>query len=495
MQKTMQQATPFLRKKWAVVAALALFLVFVAVKLPTFGLAYVNRDEPLYSWQSLAIYHNPELLFSGEVNTPYSALIPAMASPLNAVFNPPIPVRAIVFLFSLVALAFTYLIGKEIFCKKTGLAAMLFLMLSPCFFYFASKAMPDVPLVALGTIAIYLLLTMNKKRAALLPFVVLAMCLIKPSSLVVLPPIAIFLTAKFRKRLPSKWVVLIILALAALFAGIFLLFEPLLMHLAAKSFASSWSYALFALLKANHFFWRIAGIPMALFALVGAIKLRKRTDLKAMMLPQWIFLTVLPFLALKIGVDRYYLLAVPAVAVIAGKGLVALIEKKHYLAISIIFIIAVGLLIFSTNFSNFEYSRDFDFANSNKRFENLSSWFSEKVGNQDSIIILSGEYYQRTIKACIEKNLPNSFEQVILNPSKEEFESIVSNNSKNHFVVVDSQTLKGRARRAGRNIWIDAKGLDWEEYIRIKGFEKVKESASENDLFLEIFYIYKKSAG
>jgi len=483
----------FLKEHWVKLALIVLILAFASVKLQTLNMSYINRDEPLYSWQSLAIYHNPELVFSEEVNRPYPAVIPLLSAPLNALFELPIPMRLIVFLFSFVALVFTYLVGKEMFSKKAGIVAAILLALSPIFFYFSTKAMPDVPLVALGTIAIYLLITLNKRKAILLPFVVLIMYLIKPASFVVFPPIVIFLLAKYRKQLQTKQIAVILLAAAILVTGVFFIAEHNAPNeLVRTSFAPGWNYFKFALLILEMVSWRVAGIPMVLFSLFSAIKLRKEMTANAGLLILWVFLTAFPFFLAKIWVARYYLLLVPALAIIAGEGLAYLIEKKKYALLGATVLSVIVLIFISANYSNVIYKTDFDWKYTNETLQELEAWIGANVSEDSKLIIVSDPYIMRTIRLSAENSLKNPRKQMVVNPTKGEFEAIVEETGE-HYLILEDATPTGRSMIPVSETWLYAQEVDWQDYLKEQGFEKIKEIPPKNSYFIEAYSVYKKS--
>jgi len=487
----MEKATNFAKKHWALISILILVSIFTAAKFSTFNLAYVNRDEPLYAWQSLAIYHNPELAFSAEVNYFYSSFMPLLASPLHLFFEPPSPVRIVVFLFSITALIFTYLIGKKIFSKRAGIAAMAFLMLSPCFFYYATKAMPDVPIVALGTAVIYLLLTLNRRKTLLLPPILIVMYLIKPASLIVLPPIAIFLLVKYRNKINKTQMALAGLAFILLVLGAFLL-SPYTKWSSPWPPGSTVSQIWSPFLIANHFFWQTAGISLSIFALIGAIMLRKRTEAGTGLLLLWIFLTPLPFVMLRATIERYCLLAVPALAVIAGKGLEELAAKRKYAALGLSLIAIASLSVFSLGFSNNPYVWDypnpegFGAVYLDERLEEFEGWIASNAKNEDLFIILANEYMMRGIRMAGEKALPEPRKQMVVNPKKRSFEEIIKDNSRAYYLVVDDKSQD-------KEFWLFSQDLDWENYLKELGFKKIREFPQKGVFFTETYYIYCKA--
>ncbi len=482
---------PFAKEHWVKMAIILLLFCFAGVKFQTFNRSYVNRDEPLYAWQSLAIYHNPEMVFSPEINYWYAfALVPAIAAPLNALFDPHLPVRVAVFAFSLLGLLFTYKLGKRVFSKKAGIAAMLLLTLSSCFFYFSTKAMPDVPIMALGTVVLYLLLTVNKKRALAIPPILLAMYAIKTASMVVLPPIAIFLVIKYRKKLGLKYAVLALAATAGLLYIAFLLspYTWLRPELPPPEAIDLSSYIWFGSSVVTRFSWKVGGIAMAVFALIASIKLRKKMTKETGLLVLWIFLTILPFVLTQTKPDRHYLIAVPAFAVIAGKGVAWLANKKRAWMMAAAIAAIVCLVIASGGYYWGYYRMDARQGILNEKLVALEGWIGENVTEEDKVIIVAQRYYMRGMMVAAEASLPNPRKQMIVNPGKEEFEEIISDKSADHYLIVDSKSYV-------KNVWLYTQDIWWEDYLQGHGFERKAEfMKQEHGMGLtEDYYAYKKA--
>jgi len=468
-----------MEKKWAIIALITILLGFTTIKIFTVDIATINRDEPFYGWQSLAIYHNPEMTLSKEINYIYPfALVPFISSPLNALFEPIISIRIITLLFGLVGIFFTYLIGKKVFSKKAGSAAAFLLATSPCFFYFATKAMPDVPIMALGTVIIYLLLTLNKQRAALIPIIVFLMYVIKPYSLVVIPPIVLFLIIKYRKKTNLKLNIAIVL-------GTFLLilvgfnFYPAgeLMDI------SNIKSIIFPIIKMRMYVYRIAGFAVSFLALFAAIKMHKKVTLETGLLISWLLLTAIPFIIMSTwNNDRYFLIGIPPLAIIAGQGLILLLESCKVRKKAIVTgatIVGLAACFFVT-IPLWNY--DFDHRYQTQYSDLLGNWIKENIGEDDTLIILSSEYTMRSKRLSAEKTLENPREQMIVNPAREEFEEMSKNNKKRLFLVINE---------SGRGLWFYT-DLNREKYVEEKGFEKETEIKPLDPIYIETYTIYKK---
>jgi len=471
----------FARRNKTNLALLALLALFAVVVFPSFGMPFINRDEPLYAWQSLAIYHNPEMLFSPEINYWYFfALVPALASPLNAFFEPVVSVRIVSFLFSLVALFFTYLIGKKLFSETAGLAAMAFLMLSPKFFFFASKAMPGIPLVALAAIAIYLLFSLNKKRAVLLSLIVLAMYAIKSASLVVLPPIVVFLLLKYRKGLSLKHAAIaIVLLVFVIAAGVLL--SPYRWW-SMLEFEPGWLWP-FLTMTAD-LFWSVTGVAISFFALLAVARFGKKIPFNAKLLLTWFFLAILPFLATRHFVNRHYLLAIPPIAVIAGFGFANLVRERNRFLLSTSIAIVAALCITSVLCAADLQTFDPRAIHSNEG-GNLEDWIGRNLSKEDRLVILSEEFIMREIRLVAEKALQNPRHQMVVNPSRVEFEELVSGSGTVNYLVVENASQN-------RGLWLYSQDENWLPYIEGLGFEKEAEFRREGFGLLETFSVYKK---
>ncbi len=480
------QIIAFAKKHWAEISVIALIIAFTAIKIQTLELVPVNRDEALYGWQSIAIYHNPELAFSLEINNEHSpfALRPLLASPLNAFFEPIAAVRIITFLFSLIALIFTYLAGKKIFSKEAGLAAMFLLAISPTFFYYATKAMPDVPIVALGTVLFYLLLTINKRRLMLVPFVILIMYLIKASSLIILPPTIIFLLVKYRKKLNLKYLIAILIMTAIIiWAG--LVFSPYA-ESSKTFFGVGAPYEMIFGLGLRNFFWGTASIGISLLALFGAIKLRKKMTLNTGLILLWIIFATLPFLIIRTLSNRYYLFAIPPLAMIAGKGIAIMFEnKKGTQKITIALVVALILIIPAMILTPTLWNGDFTEEYKKQEIEPVEEMIKENINSEDRLIIISTEYTMRAIRLSAEKGLKNPRTQMVVYPSQEEFEKIISDNSKNYYAIVSNEKLSG-------GTWIfQLTDQNWQNYLASQGFEEEFYIPKPNPALPESYWVYK----
>jgi len=258
-----------------------------------------------------------------------------------------------------------------------------------------------------------------------------------------------------------------------------------------KEFVQGWNYFKFGVLLLEMTVWRIAGIPMALFALIAAIKLRKKMVLNTGLLALWIFSTSLPFFLLKIMTERYYLLFVPAVAVLSGRGFAYLIEEKKHVLLGATAISVILLICISANYSKVIYKTDFNWKYTNETVQELDAWISTNVPEDSTFIILSDPYIMRTIRLTAENSLKNPKEQMVVNPSKREFETIVENPGE-HYLILENATPEGKTLVPISETWLYALEKDWQEYLKSKGFEKVREFHPKNSYFVETYLVYKK---
>jgi len=481
MQSKIQEGYAFLKKNRVMAVAIAIILVFVLVRIPTLQEGYMNRDEPLYAWQSLVLTHNPELLFSAEMNTPYTVLLPMLAAPLNFFFEPLVSFRIITLIFSVVAMISIYFVSKEIFSQNAGLAAMVFVAFSPGFFYLSTKAMPDIPLIALSIIAFYLALKMNKKNGILLTLTLIAMYMIRPSSLVVTPPLFIFLIVKYRKLLQRKHIIAAGILFAIFLAVIFLFSPHKAEEVLGKTFIDGWNYGRFFLLIVDTVSWGIIGPLLATFAVTGAILERKKVTQKTGLLILWIFATALPFFVFKIWIIRYYILMIPAVASIAGQAVASLVQKKRYPVLIVLLVVSAALFYRAGTYATSYYTVDYD----EKTFREevlhdpLEQWFEDNPTN-DKVIILGDEWPMRYVRLSVEKAVSNPREQIVFKPNQEEFEKALEESEGDPIVVLDDNSRF-------KEFWLYDEEFNGENYLKELGFEQQAEFK-----VIDIYYVYRK---
>lgn len=63
--------------------------------------------------------------------------------------------HVVIYAFSITGLFFTYLTGKELYSKKVGFIASLFLLFSPIYFALSGQVLFDIPLVAMTMVTLY----------------------------------------------------------------------------------------------------------------------------------------------------------------------------------------------------------------------------------------------------------------------------------------------------------------------------------------------------
>ncbi len=482
--------------RYAKAAVIGIVLLFVALKIPAMQSFYMDRDEPLYVWQSLRIYKEPASILLLEINRPYYALFTATAAPLHAFFPPQVPLRIVTMAFALVALFFTYLIGKELFSEKAGLAAIVLMLSSPAFFFYAARGLPSVPLTALSAILIYLLITLNRRRAILAALTLAAMYLIKTTSMVVLPAVAVFLMLKYREKLNKKQIAAGFGLLALLIACAIAFAPGEIVGVILKTFSKQ-DWDVFFAIVGRGIIWALTGTFTIVFALVGMLELKGRRDSNIALLLLWIVFISAAFALTFRSFVRYYLPIMPAVAVIAGYGFARLAERGlRFVAI----LAAAGLLFFAWGFyweaifwkAPWEnlYARGY-MPLKQERWSEMGQWFGENVGGEDRLIVLSEQFVARTIVLSAELGLPEASRRLVVNPSRGDFEMLISQAERDCFVVRDSTSP---IRPFEQLIWLYA-DTNAEEYLASMGFEEIKEFPPQDGAFFfkETYFAYKKS--
>jgi len=225
---------------------------------------------------------------------------------------------------------------------------------------------------------------------------------------------------------------------------------------------------IFGLKILSRFSWKTAGIAIMAFALIGAIKLRKKVTLETGMLILWIFLTTFPFYLMLKGPDRYYLLALPALAVIAGKGFESLANKKRILALIAVIALVTGLFFYSGSYSATYYVLEGATNHGDEKLTRIQTFIEENLTQEDKLIILSNEFMMRASRLTAEQALERPREQMVVNPNKEEFEKIIANPNNGYYLLIDNIS-------PSKGFWLYSKTEDWKQYLKGLGFEKQDE--------------------
>ena len=143
-------------KKFDILVPVFLFLLVLITKIPSFNLPYYWDD---FNYVISAVNHvytsqiTPFLWEYGLGHTPFFYLLAGL---IFRIFGDSLIVsHLIIIIFSFLSVYFTYLIGKELFNKRTGIIASLILLFTPIFFSFSGLFNLEMPLTAFVIMSLY----------------------------------------------------------------------------------------------------------------------------------------------------------------------------------------------------------------------------------------------------------------------------------------------------------------------------------------------------
>ena len=161
-----------------VLALVSLSVVTILCKLPTL-------DTPAY-WDEMAWLGQADSLWRRGLITAIPGLRPAAAfwghppglhfilAALGTAFGVSVPVaHALIGIFAAIGVCATYLLARHLYDSATGWLAAAVLLLSPLYFAQSGMFLADVPVAALGTLAIYFVLTDRFRH-----YVICASCMV-----------------------------------------------------------------------------------------------------------------------------------------------------------------------------------------------------------------------------------------------------------------------------------------------------------------------------
>src|SRR3989338_6876952 len=125
-------------------------------------------DESVYMWWGKLIGDNPLnfLRFITEAGSGTSVYVPqAIGGILNLFFDPFTAGRVMSFVFGILGIVFIYLLGKEIKNHAVGLGAAIFLTFNHLHWFLTDRALSEVAVATMSTLAIYALVKYEKSRS------------------------------------------------------------------------------------------------------------------------------------------------------------------------------------------------------------------------------------------------------------------------------------------------------------------------------------------
>ncbi len=176
-----------------------LFVIVLMINLNSLNLPYYWDD---FNYVIPAINHvyndNPTIFLweQGLGHPPFLFILGGLTFKLFG--DSPMVAHSIILIFSFLAVLFTYLLGKELFSRKTGIIASLLLSFTPIFVSYSSLVYLEMPLTALVIMSVYFAVK-NKPW----PSIIFGSLAVLTKEIGILAVLGIFL-AKFIKHRKAK---------------------------------------------------------------------------------------------------------------------------------------------------------------------------------------------------------------------------------------------------------------------------------------------------
>lgn len=315
------------RARLLLLLAAALGATLRLVNLGTLGL---NSDEVVYAGQAASLAGNPLFVGTFPVFRAHPMLMQSVLSVVYAHGEQDIAGRAIVALIGVATVGLAYLLGRELYDRRTGVIAAAVLAVMPYHVIVSRQVLLDGPMVFFATLTLLCLARFARTQRVL--WMVAAggamglTALTKESSLVLIGGVYAFLALTPAIRRPITAGLAGGAVLVALFAV-----HPVTQALAGHSSTGS-SYLIYQLLRRPNHGWEFYAVtvPPAMGPLVlvaaGLLFWRARGQVgwRETLLLCWIAVPVLFFEIWPVKGFQYLLPMAPALAVLAARGLLRL---------------------------------------------------------------------------------------------------------------------------------------------------------------------------
>jgi 4-amino-4-deoxy-L-arabinose transferase-like glycosyltransferase len=284
-----------------------------------------NSDEAVYAGQAASIANNEELKPFFPIFRAHPLLFQTIHSIGFRFWEHDLLGRLLASAFGLGTIVLVYLIGRELYGRKTGAIAAVFIALMPYDVVVSRQVLLDGPATFFVTLTLYLLARYPRSRERLWLYAAggamgLAF-LSKETSILMLGAAYAFFALSPEVRARLKDLLLTLAAMLAVVAA-----YPLALRLASdtRSGENYLAYQLFR--RANHE-WTFYGatVPSAMglllvvSAFVGLWLLRNQTSWRETLLLSWIAMPVLVFQLYPVKGFQYLLPTAPAVALLAAR--------------------------------------------------------------------------------------------------------------------------------------------------------------------------------
>jgi hypothetical protein len=315
------------------ILALAMIVgtVLRVVQLNAVGL---NSDEAVYAGQSASLAGNPHFVDTFPIVRAHPLLFQMLTSPLYRSGVPDVPGRYVNAFFGVATIVLVFQLGRLLYGRRTGALAALLLAVMPYHVIVTRQVLLDGPMTFFATAALCCLAALGRTGNS--RWLVAAGSFIGLASLTKETAIIFFISGfVFLSFVPRFWRPYRYLVVGACSAMLLALTYPIVTAFSGGA-RSGQSYLLWQLSRRpNHdFLFYFTTVPAEMGVLLiasaaaGLFLLKRRSSWAEVLLLAWI---VVPFTFFEVWPVKgfpYLLLLAPAVAVLAARTLVALIDLE-----------------------------------------------------------------------------------------------------------------------------------------------------------------------
>ncbi len=318
------------RARLALLTAMGVGALLRLVNLNTFGL---NSDEVVYAGQAASLAGNPVYTEMFPVFRAHPMLVQTLLSFVYGTGEPDIAGRFVVAAIGVATVGVVYLLGCELYDRRTGLLAAALIAVLPYHVLVTRQILLDGPMVLFATTT--LLYVARYGRSGRVVWLLAAggamglTLLAKESSLVLLGGVYAFLALTPQLRRPILGALGALGVMVAVFAV-----HPVTQALSGHA-ETGQSYLVWQLLRPANHGWEFYAVtvppvlgPLVLIAALAAVwRPRRDGAWREILLVTWILAPVLFFELWPVKGFQYLLPVAPAVAVLAARGVLRLPDR------------------------------------------------------------------------------------------------------------------------------------------------------------------------
>jgi hypothetical protein len=315
------------------VLALAV-VVGTTLRVVRLGAVGLNSDEAVYAGQAASLVGNPHFAANFPVIRAHPLLFQVLVSPFYRTGIPEVPGRYVNAFFGVGTIVLVFQLGRLLYGRRVGSLAALLLAVMPYHVIITRQVLLDGPMTFFATAALACLAAMGRTGQSRW-LVAAGSCLglaslTKETAVIMIVPVFVFLSL-----VPRFWKPVRFLVSGAAATTVLALTYPVVTA-ASGGGRSGQSYLLWQLSRRpNHdflFYLTVVpasmGVLLLVSAALGIVVLRRRSSWREVLLLAWI---VVPFVFFEVWPVKgfpYLVLLAPAVAVLATRSLIALIDLK-----------------------------------------------------------------------------------------------------------------------------------------------------------------------